>query len=161
MNCINCGAPLDDGSEFCTGCGQPVLTAPARKSDSGMNTIMLIFMASAIILASLGLLFFPVADGVLIQYNDDKLRFILTNIGNLHNFLYSLDVCDGDFSETFGHLLDNRTDSIIWHCFFVTVITCALSMIFYLVGLVLALCKKHVKSSASARFLRQSAISPF
>lgn len=112
-------------------------------SSSGIKTILLLFMAAAMILSSLGLLFFPFAKSA-----DDDIHFTATNGDLLSSFMNRLEANDGDLAETLEEMFDDEDSLMINIGFFASVILLAVSMLFYIIGLVCGLAGGHSGAAA-------------
>lgn len=111
-------------------------------SSSGIKTLMILFMAAAMIFSSLGLLFFP-----FVKSTDDYVAYD-TNGSNFCSFMNLLDANDGDLGETLEKMFDDEDDLMLNIGFIASVILLAVSMLFYIIGLVCGLAGGHSGAAA-------------
>lgn len=111
-------------------------------SSSGIKTLLILFMAAAMILSSLGLLFFPFAKSA------NEFHILATNSDMLCSFMNGLEANDGDFGETLEEFFEEDEEVVYNICFFGSVILLAVSMIFYIIGFVCGLAGSHSGAAA-------------
>lgn len=114
----------------------------ANGTHSGIKTLLLLFMAAAMILSSLGLLFFPFAKSA------DEFHILATNSDMLCSFMNGLEANDGDFGETLEGFFEEDEEVVYNICFFGSVILLAVSMLFYIIGFVCIPVGNHSAASA-------------
>lgn len=123
---------------------------PAQGASSALKTFLLLFMAAAMILSTLGLLHFP-----FVRSSDSDYHIKITNANMLCDFLNLLENRDGDLGETLEYIFDDEDSTMVNIGFFASVILLAVTMIFYIIGLIMIPVGNH---SGSAGVLGVGAI---
>ncbi len=117
---------------------------PAAKGiPSGIKTILLLFMAAAMILSSFGMLYFP-----FVKSADDEMHYTATNDMMLSSFMNGLEANDGDIAETLEEMFKDEDDLMLNIGFIASVVLLAVSMLFYIIGLVCGLAGSHSGAAA-------------
>lgn len=112
-------------------------------SSSGIKTLLILFMAAAMILSSFGMLYFP-----FVKSADDDMHYTATNDMMLSSFMNGLEANDGDLAETLEEMFDDNDDMILNIGFIASVVLLAVSMLFYIIGLVCGLAGSHSGAAA-------------
>ncbi len=115
----------------------------ARGTSSGIKTILILFMAAAIILSSLGMLYFP-----FVKSADDDLHYSSTNGAALDSFMTMLEYNDGDLIETLEDMFEDEDELMVNIGFIASVVLLGITVLFCIIGLVCGLAGSHSASAA-------------
>ena len=110
----------------------------AKGNSSGIKTLLLLFMAAAIILSSFGMLYFPY-----IKSADDDLHYSSTNGAVLDSFMNLLEHNDGDLGETLEKLFEDEDHLMETIGFLVSVVLLGVTILFCITGLICGLFGSH------------------
>ena len=120
------------------------IAPPSDKSiPSGIKTILLLFMAAAIILSSLGMLYFP-----FVKSADDDLHYSSTNGAELNAFMTMFEYNDGDLGETLEKMFEDEDALMVNIGFIASVVLLGITVLFCIIGLICGLAGSHSASAA-------------